>query len=104
MEIRVIVINKVMLSSWHCLDVYLFQQDIRGKTTETIDSKLINRLKPRRNHSTLVVTVKNSNFIHTGCFFHLVLRKNSSIRLISEMETEFFLSRVGPTPPLSIYV
>ena len=99
MEIRVTVINKVMRSSWHCVDVYLFQQDFRGKSTETIDSKLISRLKPGRNHNTLAITVKNSNFIHTGCIlFHTVLGTNSSIRLISEMETEFFLRRVG-TPP-----
>ena len=73
MEIRAIVINKVILSSWHCVDIYLFQQDNRGKTTETNDSKLINRLKPRHNHNTLTVIVKNSNFIYTGWFFYFVL-------------------------------
>jgi len=73
------VVSKLMRSSWHCVNVYLFQQDIRGKTTETADSKLINRLKPGRNHNTLDITVKNSNFIHTGYFlFHTVLRTNSS--------------------------
>jgi hypothetical protein len=29
----------------------------------------------------------------------MVLRTNNSIRLISEMEADFFLSRVGPPPP-----
>ena len=38
MEISVIVINKLMRSSWYCVNVYLFQQDIRGKTTVTVGS------------------------------------------------------------------
>jgi len=79
MEIRVIVINKVMRSSWHCVIVYLFQQGIRGKTTETVDSKLINRPKPGLNHNTLAIRVNNSNFIHTGCFCFIRFSEQTAV-------------------------